>query len=360
MKIRAWWSFLFAKRNFTFFVVVGCVIVGALYFFWPRKNTASMPKQPINEPISENSSAFSYPYRSYVDGHGVMTPQEQKPEMVGVMIDNSPDVPSQAGLSEAKIVYEALAEGGITRYLAFFEKNQEVSMVGPVRSARKYFLDWLQEYGDAMYLHVGGSPEALAYLKKSDIFDINEFGWGKYFWRSSERIAPHNAFTKSENWQAIFDTYGKARAVKDWQGWTFGESVSSTANEQPHQSVLVPYFSSYKILWRYNTSSTVYERLVNNQPDKDSEKNLLTAANIVVQFTSTTIVDEVGRRDVVTVGSGDVAVLQRGVIIRGTWKKDLVLARTKFFDSQGKEILLVPGKTWVQVVPVGTVLEITN
>lgn len=362
MRFKTMWKTLYEKRVIIPFglFLTGIIVFSGFYFIFYKNGSSIAWKQSLSENHHENTSTVFFPYNNYLDGRGVLTEGEKRPIVIGVMIDNSPDVPSQSGLSQAKVVYEALAEGGITRYFALFEKDQIVDSVGPVRSARMYYLDWLQEYGDALYLHVGGSPEALSFLKRSDIFDINEFGWGKYFWRSSQRVPPHNVFTNSKNWQEIYEKYGKGRSVVAWEGWKFGEVSATTSFEQSHQALLVPYFSSYKILWNYNPSSTVYERLVNGKIDKDSEGNLITSDNVIVQFVSTKVVDEVGRRDLKTTGSGEVVVARKGLLARGTWKKETVKSRTKFFDSQGKEIVLTPGKTWIQVVPASTVLEITN
>jgi hypothetical protein len=282
--------------------------------------------------------------------------------MVAIMIDNSPDVTSQSGLSQAKIVYEALAEGGITRYLAFFEKDQSVEMVGPVRSARMYFLDWVREYGDAMYVHVGGSPEALSFLKGSTMFDINEFGWGKYFWRDATLNAPHNVLTKSENWQALFEKLETQRPKKEWQGWPFSdvEVAGTSTTTQTVTQISIPYTFDYKVSWVYNPTTTVYERFINKKQDIDRERSAVTATNVIVQFNSTKVIDEVGRRDIETLGEGEVLVLKKGKQIRGVWKKESVTSRTRFYDEAGKEIPLTPGKTWIQVVPKGTLLDVAS
>jgi hypothetical protein len=232
--------------------------------------------------------------------------------------------------------------------IAIFNGNQEVSEVGPIRSARRYFLDWIQEYGDAMYLHVGGSPEALSFLKQSDIFDVNEFGWGKYFWRSTERSAPHNVLTSSARWQTILEKTQDDHPVKKWEGWKFGNIANEAADAG---SILLPYFSNYKIQWTYNASSSLYERFVNNRADRDSDKKQITTNNIVVQMSVTKVLDEVGRRKIETIGSGDALVLRNGKIIVGSWIKETMVSRTKFFDKKGEEIVLSPGKTFVQVLP---------
>ncbi|MBI5221693.1 MAG: DUF3048 domain-containing protein [Candidatus Magasanikbacteria bacterium] len=141
-------------------------------------------------------------YFSSLDGTTVSSSEMINPFVVGIMIDNHPDARPQSGLVAAKIVYEAPAEGGITRYFAIFDSIQSVEKVGPVRSARPYFVDWLEEYS-GLYMHCGGAPEALAKIKSEKVFDADEFFNGPYYWRDESRIAPHNLFTKSEQIKKI-------------------------------------------------------------------------------------------------------------------------------------------------------------
>ena len=114
-----------------------------------------------------------------------------------VMIDNRPEARPQYGLGDAFLVYETLVEGGATRYLAFFQ-NVDVSRIGPVRSARDYFVPWVAEM-HAAFVHSGGSPQALAAIKLLSIYDVEEISYlgTQYFWRDADRPEPHNLFTSS-------------------------------------------------------------------------------------------------------------------------------------------------------------------
>jgi hypothetical protein len=337
------------RKNLVFALIIAAILMSGFYFIFFRNQNGSIRwKNSGSVANKDEEKKVASPYHSFLDGSAVSSTEEECPQVVGAMVDNSPDVPSQAGINQAPIVYEAMAEGGVTRYLAIFNGNQEVVEVGPIRSARRYFLDWIQEYGDAMYMHVGGSPEALSFLKQSDIFDVNEFGWGKYFWRSNERAAPHNILTSSAKWQTILEKTKDDHPEKKWEGWKFGDIANETTDAG---SILLPYFSNYKIQWTYNASSSLYERFVNNSADRDSNKNQIITNNIVVQMSGTKVLDEVGRRKIETVGSGDALVLRNGKIITGSWTKETMVSRTKFFDKKGEEIVLSPGKTFVQVLP---------
>lgn len=354
-------KFISKKENIVLGVGILVVVLLGVVLIIQQSLGSSSGLKLINKNVPTSTPQFIY--FSKLNGAGVKTFEEQTPDVVGIMIDNSPDVTSQAGLSQASVVYEAFAEGGITRYFALFSKDQPLDAVGPVRSARMYFLDWIQEYGDAMYVHVGGSPEALSFLRTSQVFDINEFSWGKYFWRDTSRPAPHNVFTKTEHWQAIFDKVGSSRQKKNWEGWKFSDTAltqTASGTLQSAVAVTIPYTSNYKVSWVLSPTTTRYERSIDQVPDKDSLGVRVQADNVLVQYTATKVVDEVGRRDVETVGSGEAYILRRGKMVHGSWKKDSVTSRTRFFDGQGNEIVLVPGTTWIEVVPLGTVLDITS
>ena len=128
--------------------------------------------------------------------------------LVAVIVENHKDAQPLAGITQADIVYEAPAEGGIPRLLALFRKNTLIEKVGPVRSARPYFLDWLSEYGTPLFFHVGGSPESLRRIAQENIRDMDEFSRSWYFWRSSQRRAPHNTYTSSKLWKRAGEKYG--------------------------------------------------------------------------------------------------------------------------------------------------------
>jgi len=323
----------------------------AIYFiFFPK--TYSKYQEPVESKIE-----IRFP--SQLDGLEIDSEENQAPDVLGVMIDNHPDAYPQSGLNEAKIVYEAPAEGGITRYLAIFDKNQTVEKVGPVRSARPYYLDWLNEYGDALYMHCGGSPAALNAIKQENIFDANEFSHGQYYWRDNARSAPHNLYTDSEKWQKLFEDYSDGRPVKAWSGWKFDENfvvVSST----PMKEIKIVYGLGYEVVWKYNTEGGYFERYVDGQPHLDNVGVIITTKNILVQFTKTEILDEVGRREISTVDEGEGRVLFSGQIMQARWKKEGASERTIFFNEDKNEIKLKPGKTWVEIIPIGTKIEITN
>jgi len=249
----------------------------------------------------------------------------------------------------------------MTRYLAIFDSRQVVAEVGPVRSARAYFLDWLQEYGNGLYLHSGGSPEALALIKSRKIFDANEFFWGEYYWRSSSRFAPHNLYTSSDNWGKIVGKYGSTSTLFTTdKAWKYSRLIGATIGTS---SILkIPYDAYYTVTWDYDTKNLNYVRSINDEKEIDRDGSQVTARNILVQITNVADVanDDKGRQAIVTVGSGDAMILKKGSVVYGTWKKSSLAGRTRFYDGAGKEVVLVPGNTWVQVVPKEVNVQVSN
>lgn len=287
---------------------------------------------------------------SQFDGTSVSSSAQIVPVVMGFMIDNHPDARPQFGLSQARVVYEAPVEGGLTRYFAFFNKDQNVAKVGPIRSARPYFLDWLAEYGDSSYWHCGGSPEALDLIKQYGVWDVNQYFRDPYFWRATDRDAPHNLFTSSDKWRSLIDDSSHS-ATTTWQGWLFSDTASLTTSTEPISQVMINYQSSYVVSWRYDKKTGRYVRLVNDRVYRDDSEVPVQADSVVVQTANVTVLDEVGRRHIDTIGHGDVRIFRNGVMIRGTWKKADRDSRTRFYDINNQEIPLQGGQIWVQVIP---------
>jgi hypothetical protein len=307
------------------------------------------------------TTTIKFKYTSQLDGRVVKNEADQIPQVVTIMIDNYSDARPQYGLAEAKVVYEAPVEGGLTRFMAVFEESQKVDEVGPVRSARPYYLDWLEEYSRGLYMHSGGSPDALSEIDNRDIFDANEFYWGEFYWRSNNHYAPHNLFTKSELWQEIISSSKSSSSTVSWDGWKFGTISNSPTSTELVKSIQISYMTDYVVGWEYVASTTRYSRSINNQSHIDNNDGQgIMANNILVQYISLKVLDNYGRLKLGTISSGEARVLRKGEMIRGTWKKESISGRTRFYDKEEKEIILTPGITWVQVVPEGISIEVGN
>ncbi|MBI4458147.1 DUF3048 domain-containing protein, partial [Candidatus Uhrbacteria bacterium] len=273
-----------------------------------------------------------------------------------VSIDNMIDARPQSGLTEAAVVIESPVEGGITRFLAIFPGDAKTAKIGPVRSARPYFIDWAREY-DAVFVHVGGSPEALEKISTSAVRDFNEYSRGGFFWRDKARKAPHNVYTSGEQLAAaaakLWPEPAKALAAWKYENdRPLAERPDNVADLEISSSVNDAYGRS----WRYDRQADDYVRRQGGGEFLDQDGNVVRAKNVVVQFAEVVILDEVGRRRIGTVGKGEALVASGGRVVKGSWTKESADGRTKFLAEDGTEAVFHAGITWIQVVPEGTKL----
>jgi|SRR3989339_1113479 len=349
MKLK--FNFNETKLMYGLSVVVFACAIGLLgWFVWQyiaSANITNIVMDITNDKIEQTKTCD---FRRVLDGVCVDSVEKMSTKLVAVMIENHPDARPQSGLSKASIVYEAPVEANYTRFMAIYPADTDASEVGPVRSARPYYLDWLAEYGNAMYMHCGGSPDALAKIKNSNVFDINEFYYGTSFWRSPSRLAPHNVYTSSELWSEIDHGFSDTNFT-DW--WTFEEcgiqnvecGIASTSSIMVN--FLVP---SYAVEWKYNSSTQKYERWQAGAEHREADGTLLSTDTIIVQHVKTRVIDEIGRLSMETVGTGAVEVYFDGVKKEGKWIKADQKSRTKFFDENNNEIKLKPGKIWIEMI----------
>lgn len=322
---------------------IGLVLIGLGYF---SSSQSSYIKEKVTGVISP---PICLPRR--LDGVCVKTEAEQNSEIVAVMIENHPVSRPQAGLAEASVVYEAQVEGNYTRFLALFPANirdgvvtTTVAKVGPVRSARPYYLDWVAEYGRPLYMHVGGSPDALKIITARKMWDANEFYFGSSYWRSGDRSAPHNAYTSNHLWERLLKN-----EPNNFTPWAFAIKPACVSNCV--KGIRIDYLKpDFVTVWKFVSTTERYERWQNDEKHL-TETGAIMADTIVIQEVPSTVVDEEGRLEMATLGSGNAFVITKGNKISGTWNKKTATDRTRFVDSSGQEIPLNPGKIWVQVVP---------
>jgi hypothetical protein len=286
--------------------------------------------------------------RNPLTGAKLAAPLVELPQVFAVMVENSYEAWPLSGLDQAFLVIEAPVEGNIPRFISFFEQGTDVKKIGPVRSARPYYLDWADELG-AIYAHVGGSPEALDLIKANGTTkDLNQFFQSEYFWRDEvNRFAPHNVYTSG----ALLDDAVKevGKTVKIIDPWQFKDGVPSGERLSP--KINWASGSVYDVIWEYATDKNLYIRMSGWSDVKTSSGSTIEANNVAVIASDITVVDATGRRHIRTVGQGDAIVYENGTKIVGTWKKPTRTDRLKFFDQAGKEIVMNAGKTWIEVVP---------
>ncbi len=290
---------------------------------------------------------------------GVLVPKKDvNPQPIAVMIENLESVRPQNGLNEASVVYETLAEGGITRFMAIYPGPPAAERIGPVRSARHYYVDWAEEY-KAVYAHAGGSPQALNKLYgNTHVTDVNQIGGDQgFFWRDGDLLAPHNLFTSGALLTFALRDKELSNNKGDFEPWTFSsiEQVGVTA-----ETISIEFSTSaYNVQWLYEPTTKTYLRSNGGAPHLDAlSLEPVASATVVVQYVATELLEsDTGRIDITTVGSGDAVVFRQGIAIEGTWEKDGENGRTQFLDANGKKIVLNRGTVWIEAVPNDRVIE---
>jgi hypothetical protein len=326
----------------------------ALFGFWCRqdKNSVAVPWQSKLNKTQANSKPPADFSPRLLDGVYVQKGEENWRPWA-VMIDNHIDARPPAGLAKANLVIEAEAEGGITRYLAFFASGEKIKKIGPVRSARPYFVDWAREL-DALYVHVGGSPAALAKMARENILHINEFYQGEYFWRDPKRARPHNVFTSSDN----LEKYLRDKNISptaNFFPWPFKDDIKLESRPASGTIAIGYWQAGYEVRWEYNHQNNNYLRYVGGQIFEDDSGEQITAKNIVIQYLPAKIIDEEKRLEMKVVGEGKALVCRDGVCHDGVWRKRNVSARTRFYNQNGQEFYFNRGHTWIEVTRPGLV-----
>jgi len=332
---------------------LGVVAFGLVLWFGVQYFSGVDSSRTIVHPLAgrdtEEDEEGKCMFTRLLDGVCVQTADDVSGRHVAIMIENHFEANPLSGIGDASVVYEAPVEGHIPRLLAIYPATADVSKVGPVRSARPYYLDWVSEYGDPMYMHVGGSPEALEKIWAFDIFDMNEFSRGWYYWRSDERSAPHNTYTSSKLWNEAFDRYGTDELVDLTDGWKFGP-MDACVDGCVSRIDIEHSLGGYDIAWEYNTTTEQYERTQFGRVHADAGGPGYVADTVLLQRVDAEVVDEIGRLHIATIGEGEGYVFRNGYAIHATWEKESRTSRTRWFDEQNEEITLKPGKIWVQVV----------
>lgn len=274
---------------------------------------------------------------------------------LAIMIENSEGSRPQTGLDKAHIVYEVLAEGGITRFLAIYS-DQESETVGPIRSARPYFVSKSLEH-QAIYVHVGGSEEAYGFIKEEKIDDINEFIDFQPFWRTKDRNPPHNLYTSTIKLRSEANKLGYIEMIKK-EDYQFETDRSEILKGQAVNKITIPYNSGYAVTYTYDSETMKYYRFMNNEKHIDAEsKDQIAVDNIIIQFVPTKVIDEEGRLSMDFIGEGRGLLFFKGGSEEIIWKKEEMKSRTVFYYQQGDRVALAPGNIWLQIVPTDIEIE---
>jgi len=275
-----------------------------------------------------------------------VAPDLNKRPVTGVMIENSPDARPQSGLNDAGVVYEAVAEGGITRFLALFQEAQP-TYIGPVRSVRPYYLDFLMPF-DASIAHVGGAPQALADIKSFGVKDLDQFYNSAAYTRITQRYAPHNVYTSFANLDALNTSKGFTSS-----SFTGFPRKKEAAAKQPTAKSINFAISSllYNVHYDYDATTNTYKRSEGGKPHIDEKSGAQLSPKVVIALVMPRGIASDGEHtNYADVGSGHMYVFQDGTLTEGTWQKTDRKAQFIFSDASGKPLQLDPGQTWITLV----------
>lgn len=305
------------------------------------------PKQ-VAAPVAAVKEAPPLPvYYSPLTGIKVKDEKSLTKPVTAIMIENSPDARPQSGLKSAEVVYEAIAEGGITRFLALYQQHKP-KLIGPVRSLRMYYVDWLTPYNPSI-AHVGGSHRALQTVRNGKYRDIDQFFNAGSYWRATDRWAPHNVYT---NFQKL-DTLNKQKGYTSSKFTAWPRTDGKPAKKKTATSISVtisgPLFDSS---YTYDAKSNSYVRYQAGAPHLDREAGKITPTVVIVLDTVMHRVFEDGYRESIkTTGSGRARIFQGGAVIQAKWIKKDRKSQIKFVDKKGEEVELFRGQTWITAVP---------
>ena len=309
--------------------------------------------RPPQEIVSQPNSAAPAPevaYYSPLTGKKVADEAATSQLVTAVILENSPDARPQSGLKQAGVVYEAIAEGGITRFLALYQQEKP-ELIGPVRSLRTYFVDWVAPY-NASIAHVGGSKAALDEIRNGSYRDIDQFFHADAYWRANDRFAPHNVYTSFERLDALNAAQGYTSSEFVSFARTDGRPTATPTATSITINVSSPTFNSS---YSYDKASNSYVRSQGGAPHLDREDGQIKPAVIVALNVDMKNVMEDGYREQITTnGSGKAQIFQNGTVIEAIWSKKNRASELRLTDGAGKAIELNRGQTWITAVPNGS------
>lgn len=287
---------------------------------------------------------------------------------ISVMFNNIQDALPQSGISNAEIVYESPVEGGITRLMGILEDYQDVERIGSVRSCRNYYVYFAREF-NTYYLHFGQAVYALDLLNLDSTLNLSglESEGEIVYYRSDDFASPHNVFT---NYDMIWDgidymnyptTYSDEYLGTNGHYLFAADDAPVTLDQGLDAAVVVPGYSYNNAYFVYDAETAKYTRYQYGDTQIDYlTGNALKYDNIIFQYCDWTAFDENGYLNIDVLSGGNGKYITRGKTIDVTWKKDTVNTEdpfanenfgvTHYYDTDGNEITLNQGKTWVCIV----------
>ncbi|HET7630337.1 MAG TPA: DUF3048 domain-containing protein [Candidatus Saccharimonadales bacterium] len=339
-------------KKYFFACLIVIIAAGLGLWGWMTWHPVNFAAKPVGYVAPPKPAPVYY---SPLSGRKVDSLALTKRPVTAVMIENSPWARPQSGLKQADVVFEAIAEGGITRFMALYQESQP-SLLGPVRSLRPYYAEWGYAFDDSM-AHVGGSNAAKRMIRSGKYgVDLEQMFNGSYYWRSKDRYAPHNVYTNFKKLNAL--NKKKGHTTSKFDGF---ERKDDQPSKSPSAKTINIDISSdlYNVKYVYDAKDDSYWRYMAGKKHMDREKGQIKPkVVIVIKVSEYTIPGGThGRQDIQTTGSGTCYVFQDGTAQKCTWKKASAKSQLHFLDKNGKDIALNRGQTWITAQPTGHSLK---
>lgn len=277
-------------------------------------------------------------FRSQLTGEKVGLAQSRRP-VLGVMVENTPAARPQTGLDSAGIVFETVTEGGITRMLAFYQADMP-EVVGPIRSLRSYFVDWVTGF-DVSIVHVGGSGEALEMVDQRSVKSLNQFEYNEPYYREESRPAPHNMYARTEGLRDLQEELGHGKS----QFREIPRSDDAQSQNPQATNISIEYSTQeYGVEYHYQEESNTYTRHLAGSLhiDAATDEPISTTNVVVIQMPADTIE---------AIGEGSALVFKNGEVHKAEWRKPDYQERIEIIDNEGGQVPLNRGDTWFIVLP---------
>ena len=325
----------YASLTVAFIVIVGIVWFA---FFRAQNQVTRTSNQTGRAPSANVTSTLTGEKMNSILAERAIT---------GVIIENTPQARPQSGLIDAGVVFEAMEEGGITRHLALYQAGNP-ELIGPIRSLRMHHIDWALGF-DSSVAHVGGSGQALSRAAATSEFrDLDQMKFSNSFFRSSDRYAPHNMYSRMK----LLRELSKKEKFTDSDFTSIKRQKEPKDIESTVTTINIPFTSRlYAVEYRYEPVTNSYRRYLAGNPHKDRESEKHISPKVIVVLKTSLSRDPEGHSIYGTTSGGEATIFQNGQQQNVSWSKSTTNSQFEFSDQTGKKIGLNPGQTWFEIVP---------
>lgn len=334
-------------------IIVGSIFIflaaaGSAYFFMVYR--PNLAKAPVPETQLPKVEIPKPKYYSPLSGLLVADEAATNQAVTGVMIPNDTyGARPQSGLVDAGVVFEAICEGGITRFLALFQ-NEIPKVIGPIRSVRMYYLSWAAGF-QASIAHVGGNMDVLSELQSGQYRDIDQFSNSDTYWRDETRGMPNNMYTDPTHLDTLNTSLGYVNSKFTPFPKKDGVVATTLTASNISISVSTDQFNSSYV---FDPLTNKYARSQAGEPHNDADGRQISPSTVIAMFVDEESLSEPENHEqITTIGSGRAVIFQNGTATESIWTKTGQFDQITFADTAGNPVTLNRGQTWITAVPNG-------